>query len=76
MIELFINKLIGVPTGARINQVNSIESKAGNTADLVILIAFTEVISIGGVVVHEGVEHPPGFVAGLKSFKQGLEVVV
>jgi hypothetical protein len=67
MIELFINLFIGTPTGARIGQVKTILSRGAMIEDLVILMAFTLVISIGGVVLQLGAEHPLGLKAGVKS---------
>ncbi len=68
--------LMGVPTGARIGHVNSILSNAGNCAVLVILIALTDVILTGGVVLHDGALQPDGLKDGVKSVKHGLLTVV
>jgi hypothetical protein len=67
MIELFINLFIGTPTGARIGQFKTILSRGAMIEDLVILMAFTFVISVGGVVLQFGAEHPTGLKAGVKS---------
>ena len=52
--------LAGTPTGKIIGHVYTILSAGASVAERVILIAFTEVISVGAVALQLAVLHPEG----------------